>query len=229
MWLFLLKTRMTEFEQLQNYAFHKEKVASRRLALALGLTELQALRLTLENVAGADGLPALLEARQVQRAADAQRLAARRQEKHQARIQELAKTQAPATAWLAWFDGSARPNPGRCGIGAVLQGPDGEQFEISRAAGYGSSSEAEYLALIAVLELACTLSPAQLWVYGDSRVVIDDLAAQFGAPSLQSYRVRALALMGQIHQLKLRWIPRHKNGLADALSQRASVAAQESC
>lgn len=216
---------MPEYEQLQSYAFHKEKVAARRLALAEGLSEVQALRQTMEMVAGVGGLPALLEARQVQRVLEEQRLAVRRHNKQQARRTMLEKKQPPAGIWLAWFDGSARPNPGRCGIGGVLQEPGGERFEICREAGYGSSSEAEYLALIAVLELAGSLAAARLWVYGDSRVVIDDLAAQHGALSLQSYRVRALELMTQIDQLELRWIPRHKNGLADALSQRASDGA----
>lgn len=218
----LARASMTDFEFMLSYSFHKERVAARRLALAAGLSEAQALRQTLESFAGAEGLLALLETRQTQRALEVQKLAARRQSKQQARLMMLEKNRAPAGHWLAWFDGSARPNPGRCGIGGVLQGSGGERFEICREAGYGSSSEAEYLALIAVLELACSLDLAKLWVLGDSRVVLDDLAAQRGAPSLQSYRVRALELMRQIDQLELRWIPRHKNGLADALSQRAS-------
>ena len=80
-----------------------------------------------------------------------------------------------AEAWLAWFDGSALPNPGRIGIGALLRGPQGQVVEISRRAGEGSSSEAEYLALIALLEAALLHQPAQLTVHGDSQVVIDDL------------------------------------------------------
>lgn len=214
---------MKEYQQLLSHAYHKERVASRRLALATGLSEEQALRQTLESIAGAGGLSALIAARQAKQAADAQRLAARRQDKHQLRMQKLEKMQAPATAWLAWFDGSARPNPGRCGIGAVLQDPLGQRFEICRDAGYGSSSEAEYLALIALLELACSVRPAQLWVYGDSRVVLDDVrtAPGEGAPSLQAHRMRAQDLIAQLEQVHLCWIPRHKNGLADALSQRA--------
>lgn len=216
---------MTDFELLLSTSFHKERVAARRLALAANLSEAQALRQTLESLAGADGLPALLEARQAQRALELQKLAARRQGKEQARQLMLEKKRPPAGIWQAWFDGSARPNPGRCGVGGVLLGPGGERYEICRETGYGSSSEAEYLALIGVLELALASGAAQLWVFGDSRVVLDDLAAQRGAPSLQSYRLRALELMTQIGQPELRWIPRHKNGLADALSQRACDSA----
>ena len=54
-------------------------------------------------------------------------------------------------AWRGWFDGSAHPNPGKLGIGALLLGPNGERIEVSEAAGHGSSSDAEYAALTAVL------------------------------------------------------------------------------
>jgi ribonuclease HI len=129
------------------------------------------------------------------------------------------------TAWRAWFDGSARPNPGRCGIGARLLGPAGQVVELSRPAGWGNSSEAEYLALIAVLEMALAQDARGLTVYGDSRVVLDDVAAldANSAPSLQPYRARAHALLAQLPGTLLRWVPRHKNLDADALSQRASI------
>jgi ribonuclease HI len=65
-----------------------------------------------------------------------------------------ASLQPLATAWRGWFDGSAHPNPGQIGIGALLCGPDGQRVEISRRAGHGSSSDAEYLALTALLEAA---------------------------------------------------------------------------
>jgi ribonuclease HI len=62
-------------------------------------------------------------------------------------------------------------------------------------------------------------------VYGDSRVVLDDVAAPpaQGAPVLRPYRVRAQALLAQLPGTTLRWVPRHKNLDADALSQRAST------
>jgi len=128
-------------------------------------------------------------------------------------------------AWRAWFDGSARPNPGRCGIGALLKGPGGEQLEISRPAGYGNSSEAEYRALIALLQAAIKHGAHGLTIYGDSKVVVDDVNGpdQASARSLRSYRGQARALLAQLRDATLRWIPRHKNGEADALSQRANA------
>ena len=128
------------------------------------------------------------------------------------------------TPWRAWFDGSARPNPGQCGIGAVLRGPDGPGVELALQAGYGNSSEAEYRALIAVLEAALEHGACDLTVYGDSRVVIDDVNGPdaLAAPSLAAYRTRVRTLATRIPGLRLRWVPRHKNLEADALSQRAA-------
>jgi ribonuclease HI len=130
-----------------------------------------------------------------------------------------------AGGWRAWFDGSARPNPGRCAIGALLTGPDGQLVEISRPAGYGDSSEAEYRALIALLEAAIAHEAQQLTIYGDSLVVVDDVNGpdHAAAPAFQTYRRAVHGLLAQLGQVTLRWIPRHRNTAADALSQRASL------
>ena len=58
---------------------------------------------------------------------------------------------------------------------------------------------------------------------GDSQVVIDDVHAPdcASAPALQAYRREALDLLARLPGARLRWIPRHRNQQADALSQRA--------
>jgi ribonuclease HI len=202
---------MPEFAHLLSAALKAELSASRRLSSRTGCSHEQALRETLQASAGAGSLADLLAARAAALAAD------------QARSSTLAKQTGGLTPWNAWFDGSAHPNPGECGIGAVLIGPGGERIEISRAAGYGNSSEAEYRALIALLEAAVDCGAHGLTVHGDSKVVIDDLNGRFAdaAASLQDCRTHALALIGQLRDVRLRWIPRRKNVHADALSQRA--------
>ena len=213
---------MIEHYRLQQIAYKAERAASRRLASAQGLSDEQALRRTLELKAGQAGLAALVEARSADQQAQAERSAARDALREQKRLHLARRHEGTATPWRAWFDGSARPNPGRCGIGVRLEGPDGA-VEISQAAGYGNSSEAEYRALIAVLEAAVAHGAAGVTVYGDSQVVIGDVSGPdlLAAPSLQTYRSHARALMAQIDGLTLRWVPRHKNQQADALSQRA--------
>jgi len=213
---------MIELHQLEQIAYKSERTASRRLAAAQGLSIGQALRRTLELKAGQAGLAALVEARTANQQAQASRDAAREALREAARERQARRHEGRPSTWRAWFDGSARPNPGRCGIGARLEGPGGA-VEISQPAGYGNSSEAEYRALIALLQAAVARGAADLTVYGDSQVVIGDVQATDldAAPALIDYRATARALMARIDGLQLRWVPRHKNQQADALSQRA--------
>ncbi|MGK5023506.1 ribonuclease HI family protein [Janthinobacterium sp. RB2R34] len=140
-----------------------------------------------------------------------------RREQHAAKRQD----DGGPLAWRGWFDGSAHPNPGRLGIGALLLGPGGERIEISEAAGEGDSSDAEYAALTALLHAAVKLRPAQLLLFGDSQVVINDVLGTTVVKGLATQRAGVLALMEQLPQASLRWVPRHRNGEADRLSQMA--------
>ena len=203
-------------------AFKGELAASRQLAARTGMPEAEALRATLSLRAGVGGLHQLLAARAAERLRGEHGASARRA-LAEAALARRAKADGATPAWRAWFDGSARPNPGRCGIGAVLAGPGGVRIELSRDAGYGNSSEAEYLALLAVLEAAVEHGVPALAILGDSQVVIDDVQApdSASAAALRPYRERARALLARLPGTTLRWIPRHKNLEADALSQRA--------
>jgi len=218
----------TGFEQLATAAYKGERVAARRLAARMRLTEADALHQVLSGVAGLTGLTGLLEQRAQARLADELRRTAKTQEKAQREAVRLARMQAPADAWRGWFDGSAHPNPGQIGIGALLCGPAGQRLEISRRAGYGNSGEAEYLALTALLEAAAQAGAKDLVVCGDSRVVVDDvnlsaqaIAAGRGAKGLEAHRARVMDLLAPLGLVSLRWVPRHRNGDADRLSQMA--------
>lgn len=212
---------MKDFTSL---AFKSERAASRKLAQRLGISEQEALLQTMTLAAGAQGLDRLLAQRRAMRDADAARALARRERNEIA----IAKTQSKpltATSWQAWFDGSARPNPGKLTIGGVLTAPDGKRIEISEDAGFGDSSAAEYRALIAILEAAIEAGVEDLAVYGDSKIVIDDVngVSADAAPVLAEYRQQVRALMARFAHIQLRWVPRHKNPDADALSQRTRL------
>jgi ribonuclease HI len=217
---------MPEFAVLLSAASKAELAASRLLSRRTGCSPEQALRQTLEAIAGAGSLPELVAERTVRRQAEATRTVARDVDRAAALARRKLRHDGPPTAWRAWFDGSAYPNPGNCGIGALLTGPAGERIEISRPAGYGNSSEAEYRALIALLEAAVQAGAHGLTIYGDSKVVIDDLNGSDvnAARSLNELRQTALALTARLRGVALRWVPRHKNTEADALSQLARSA-----
>lgn len=218
----------TAFEVLATAAYKGERVAARRLASRTKMTEADALQQVLTLAAGAQGLPALLAGREQLRLRDDARRLAKAEEKSQQLALRKARMQPDAGAWRGWFDGSAHPNPGQIGIGALLCGPDGERIEISRRAGHGNSGEAEYLALAALLHAAGQTGATGLVVYGDSQVVINDvnlsaqsIAAGRGAKGLEAHRARIVELMAGLGHVSLRWVPRHRNGDADRLSQQA--------
>lgn len=211
-----------EFDVLATAAFKGERVAARRLVARTQVTEAQALLQVLTLAAGAAGLARLLHQREQLRLRDEERRLAR--QANAAHKLALRKTgMQSSAAWRGWFDGSAHPNPGQIGIGALLCGPDGQRAEISRRAGYGNSSEAEYLALTALLELAVKMGATELAVCGDSQVVVNDvnLGAARGAKGLEPHRARVVELMSALGAVQLRWVPRHRNGDADRLSQQA--------
>lgn len=241
-----------QYQPLRQLAFKAERAAAARLSARLQLTPEQALLQVLTLAAGQAGLEHLLAQRQAQQ----QRVALRQQARAAAMATRLTQRQPvplqavpavpvglAATArsdqqaaqqaskelqWQGWFDGSAVPNPGRIGIGALLRGPQGQTISISQPAGYGNSSEAEYLALTALLQAAVQAGVRQLAIRGDSQVVVNDvnlspqaIAAGQGAAVLAQHRQQVCALMAQVGEVELRWLPRHRNAAADQLAQQA--------
>lgn len=223
----------TPFEQLQQLAYKSERAQAVRLAQRLQLDQASALKQVLTQVAGMAGLAQLLAQRQELQLRDVQRQQARTATLAQRQATRQAQGVAPsAESWQGWFDGSAVPNPGRIGIGALLRGPQGQIIEISQPAGYGNSSEAEYLALTALLAAAVQAGVRELHIAGDSQVVVNDvnlpeaaIAAGQGASALASHRAQVHALMAQLGSVHLRWLPRHRNAAADQLSQQALTSA----
>ncbi|WP_321791545.1 ribonuclease HI family protein [Caballeronia sp. J97] len=222
---------MIAFEELLTIAYKKERMQSRRLAKGAAISEHEALVRTLQKAAGEQCLSDFIDVRRAAQHRDADALRAREAR----RIERTSRTkqrdsETEAGGWRGWFDGSALPNPGRLGIGGVLVGPLGETVEISRVAGAGDSSAAEYLALIAVLEAGSRAGATDAVIYGDSRVVIDDLSAPDGAGirSLAHHAARARAHIAQIGDVRLQWIPRARNVRADALSREALDSARTS-
>ncbi len=131
--------------------------------------------------------------------------------------------------WYAWFDGATRStNPGVRGIGAILKGPAGQRVEIAQEIGMGTNNEAEYCALMAVLDAAAEAQVQRLVVYGDSQLVIKQVSGEWliNAEGLVPLCKTVLKLKAQIPDVRLCWIPREENGEADALSKRAIGVAE---
>jgi ribonuclease HI len=135
---------------------------------------------------------------------------------------------AGASAWVIHCDGSAVPNPGRMGMGAVLTEPDGAKHTLSQATtSKGCNNEAELRALIAALREGKARGAKALRVYCDSRVLVEQLGDPENKPNVKPVaRLAGLfdearALLESFEQATLQWVPRHRNAQADALARAA--------
>jgi ribonuclease H / adenosylcobalamin/alpha-ribazole phosphatase len=83
----------------------------------------------------------------------------------------------------------------------------------------GSHNVAEYNGLLAGLEHALNLGVRHLTVYGDSRLVIEQVAGRWKvkAGHLMELRARAQELAGRFERIKFEWVPRARNAEADRL------------
>lgn len=126
--------------------------------------------------------------------------------------------------WVIYCDGSALPNPGPMGMGAVLTEPGGARHALSQATNTkGCNNEAELRALMRALQEAQARGATAVQVYCDNSVVVEQLAGANARPiaRLACLFDEARALLGAFAYVKLQWIPRHRNGEADAFARAA--------
>ena len=208
--------------ELDAIAFKKEKSHAKRFAARSGIALCDALRQVLCAAALPRSLSELITDRRLAIAQQAARRQLRKLQQADAWQRKQTSRQPPVTHWQGWFDGSASPNPGQIGIGAVLRSPSDDFIDISRVGDLGDSSQAEYLALLALLGAASQQGVTALTIYGDSRTVIDDVTDAHRVESLAAYRCDAQQLCAAIGEVEFRWIPRAQNSRADGLSQKAA-------
>ncbi len=131
---------------------------------------------------------------------------------------------APPTRWIVHCDGTAVPNPGRMGLGAVLSAPDGTRHTLSQDTHRtGCNNEAELRALQAALRLLRAHGADDIEVRSDSSILVAQMTDPAAVPIL---RLAALcdevrALWRSFDSADLRWIPACRNGEADALARAA--------
>ncbi len=131
-----------------------------------------------------------------------------------------------SATWIAYIDGSALPNPGRMRIGGIAYAPDGASHQFSQALAHtGCNNEAEAVAAIHALTWLQGMGAREVLLHTDSSI----LAAQMAEPAakpiarLAALYEQARALRAGFTQLEVRWVPRHKNTIADALARGDAV------
>lgn len=136
-----------------------------------------------------------------------------------------AKHPVPVTEpWLIQCDGSAMPNPGRMGLGAVLLSPEGQRHTLSLAThATGCNNEAELRALMAALRELQSHQAKVLLVRTDSSILVEQLGHTNARPipRLSALFDEARALLESFDEVRWQWIPQHRNGEADALARSA--------
>lgn len=123
---------------------------------------------------------------------------------------------------VLYFDGACSGNPGPMGAGAVVE-MAGKTDAFSRAMGRGTNNEAEYHGLLLALHHAQAAGATDVEVRGDSQLVLRQLDGRYAvrAANLVDLHASARRLLARFASVKLTWIPREKNGAADAAAREA--------
>jgi ribonuclease HI len=129
---------------------------------------------------------------------------------------------------VAHFDGSCDPNPGGiCTYGFVVWRDDRKLTEghgVAAPPGPGATNNvAEYTGAIRALEwLRYEKSGEPTVLRGDSELVLRQLQGRYKvrSPLLAPLYWRARELLTELSQVRLEWVPRHRNQEADRLAAR---------
>ncbi|XP_020705355.1 uncharacterized protein LOC110116200 [Dendrobium catenatum] len=138
--------------------------------------------------------------------------------------------------WEFYFDGassikSLRPYETpvvRVGLGLIFVSPEGHTLHYSYSLSEPhTNNEAEYEALIVGLELAIQMSIMRVKFFGDSQLIINQVAGIFKVLKLEllPYHDLAMELLCLFPEVTLVRVPRSENGRADALAKLAKELA----
>jgi ribonuclease HI len=125
-------------------------------------------------------------------------------------------------------DGGSRGNPGPAGYGAVVLDAATGEILAERAEGIGvaTNNVAEYQGLIAGLRAARQLGATDVEVRMDSKLVVEQMSGRWKVkhPAMQPLAAEAAVLVRELGPVRFEWVPRARNGRADALANQAMDA-----
>jgi len=125
---------------------------------------------------------------------------------------------------VLYADGASRGNPGPAAIGAVIKDDKGRVLtRISKRIGRTTNNQAEYRAIIAVLEEAIRLGVARVEIRSDSELAVKQINGRYRVknPALRPLYQRVRELQPLFQSFAINAIPRHQNAEADRLSNAA--------
>ena len=122
-----------------------------------------------------------------------------------------------------WVDGSAKPNPGKGGIGVVIRG-DGWDYNLSESCGDRVSNNlAEYMSLTRALTelMRNEVTDSEILVYSDSLMLVEQMSdrekVDKGGAYVSEY-ITAKQLKKSFDKLSFQYIPREENFEANLLA-----------
>jgi ribonuclease HI len=125
-------------------------------------------------------------------------------------------------------DGGSRGNPGPAGYGAVVLDAATEEVLAERQGGIGvaTNNVAEYQGLIAGLRAAQELGATDVEVRMDSKLVVEQMSGRWKIkhPAMRPLAAEAAGLVRDLGSVRFGWVPRARNGRADALANAAMDA-----
>ena len=128
--------------------------------------------------------------------------------------------------YLMQFDGCSKGNPGKAGSGAVIYKNKNEIWGKSLFIGdKNTNNEAEYMGLIIGLEEAINIGVQNLYVEGDSLLVIKQMKGLYKVKADNLYKLydKAKKLEKQFTTVSYNHVYRDKNKRADELSNMALI------
>lgn len=126
-------------------------------------------------------------------------------------------------------DGGSRGNPGVAGSGSVVYDAATKEVlgTVVQYVGKASNNIAEYQALINGLRAARELAATEVYVFMDSKLVVEQMSGRWKIkhPDMQRLAIQARELAAGFDRVAYTWVPRAKNKKADELSNIGMDAA----
>ncbi len=128
--------------------------------------------------------------------------------------------------WHIYIDGASLGNPGLAGAGMIAFDEDGQEiWRDSIHLGLMTNNMAEYEALVRALKKVGDPAGLPVNVYTDSQLVAYQVLGKYRIKNegLKPYLEEARRLMSGFAQVKIKYIPREGNKLADKLAKNAAA------
>ena len=133
-----------------------------------------------------------------------------------------------------YFDGTSKGNPGKCSIGYLIKDDitvrENDTDKIIFSSGkkldfLQTNNFAEYSALLEGLTKSNELGIKEINVYGDSRLVINQMLGKWSLKSenLLELNKKFNAISAKFEKIDFIWIPRNLNSEADSLANQAII------